>query len=88
MTSKERKKFWEVLISLTGQNIPEECETLSKTIKYPKKLYRFRKADIKSLEALRTNRLYFSSAAYYDDPFDSFCSINWNTVAEGITHAL
>lgn len=88
MTSKERKKFWEVLVSLTGQNIPEECETLSKTIKYPQKLYRFRKADIKSLEALRTNRLYFSSAAYYDDPFDSFCSINWNTVAEGITHAL
>ena len=31
MTSKERKKFWEVLVSLTGQNIPEECETLSKT---------------------------------------------------------
>ena len=27
MTSKERKKFWEVLVSLTGQNIPEECET-------------------------------------------------------------
>ena len=80
MTSKERKKFWEVLVSLTGQNIPEECETLSKTIKYPQKLYRFRKADIKSLEALRTNRLYFSSAAYYDDPFDSYSYIDWELV--------
>lgn len=28
------------------------------------------------MEALRTNRLYFSSANYYDDPFDTFLHID------------
>jgi len=88
MNNKDRKIFWETLTSLTGQNIPEECRKLTETIKYPKKLYRFRKADTNSLEAMRTNRLFFSSAEYYDDPFDSFCSINWNTVENGILNAL
>lgn len=88
MTNSDRKKFWKTLLSLTGQDIPEECRILTQTIKYPKKLYRFRKPDCNSLEALRTNRLFFSSAEYYDDPFDSFCSINWNTVENGIPNAL
>ena len=30
----------------------------------------------KSLDALRTNKLYFSSANYYDDPFDTFLHID------------
>ena len=59
MNNKDRKIFWETLTSLTGQNIPEECRKLTETIKYPKKLYRFRKADTNSLEAMRTNRLFF-----------------------------
>ena len=88
MNNKDRKTFWDTLNSLTGQNIPEECRKLTETIKYPKKLYRFRKADTNSLEAMRTNRLFFSSADFYDDPFDSFCSINWNAVSDGIKNAL
>ena len=35
---------------------------------------------MKSLEALRTNRLYFSSANYYDDPFDTFLHINIDAI--------
>ena len=43
---------------------------------FPKYLYRYRPASLKSIEALRTNRLYFSTANYYDDPFDTFINID------------
>ena len=43
---------------------------------YPKLLFRYRPVSTKSLEALRTNKLYFSSANYYDDPFDTFLHID------------
>ena len=32
------------------------------------------------MEALRTNKLYFSSANYYDDPFDTFLHIDIETI--------
>lgn len=43
---------------------------------FPKYLYRYRPASLKAIEALRTNRLYFSTANYYDDPFDTFINID------------
>ena len=54
----------------------QEREQLFKSIKYPKLLFRYRPVSTKSLEALRTNKLYFSSANYYDDPFDTFLHID------------
>lgn len=49
---------------------------MTQTIRYPKFLFRYRPVTFHSLEALRTNKLYFSSANYYDDPFDTFLHIN------------
>lgn len=72
MNHSEREQFWQTLCSLPGNDIVAEREQLFKSIKYPKLLFRYRPVSTKSLEALRTNRLYFSSANYYDDPFDTF----------------
>ena len=76
MNHSEREQFWQTLCSLPGNDIVAEREQLFKSIKYPKLLFRYRPVSTKSLEALRTNRLYFSSANYYDDPFDSFLHID------------
>lgn len=76
MTHDEREKFWNTICSLPGRDICAEREELLKTIKFPKYLYRYRPVNTKNLEALRTNRLYFSSANYYDDPFDTFLHID------------
>ena len=76
MNQNEREQFWQTLCSLPGNDIATEREQLFKSIKYPKFLFRYRPVSTKSLEALRTNRLYFSSANYYDDPFDTFLHID------------
>ena len=76
MTHDEREKFWNTICSLPGRDICAERAELLKTIKFPKYLYRYRPVNTKNLEALRTNRLYFSSANYYDDPFDTFLHID------------
>ena len=76
MNQSEREDFWKILCSLPGKDIVTEHEQLSKSIKYPKFLFRYRPVSTQSLEALRTNRLYLSSANYYDDPFDTFLHID------------
>lgn len=88
MNNKERKAFWNTLISFKGEDLLKEATLLNQTIRYPKKLYRFRKIDSYSLEALRTNQLYFSSADHYDDPFDSYCYIDWDNVMDSIISEL
>lgn len=80
MNTQEREMFWQTLVSLPGEDIQAESQRLNDTIKFPKYLYRYRPVSMKSLEALRTNRLYFSSANYYDDPFDTFLHINIDTI--------
>lgn len=76
MNHNEREQFWQTLCSLPGNDIVAEREQLFKSIKYPKLLFRYRPVSTKNLEALRTNKLYFSSANYYDDPFDTFLHID------------
>lgn len=76
MNFQERELFWKTLCSLPGQDVKLESEKLRQTIKYPKYLFRYRPVSTKSLEALRCNKLYFSSANYYDDPFDTFLHID------------
>lgn len=76
MNAQEREFFWKTLCSLSGNDIAAEREQLFRSITYPKLLFRYRPVSTKSLEALRTNKLYFSSANYYDDPFDTFLHIN------------
>lgn len=80
MNSHERESFWNTLCSLPGKDIMAEQEQLSKSIIYPKLLFRYRPVSTKSLEALRTNKLYFSSANYYDDPFDTFLHIDIESI--------
>lgn len=55
------------------------------TIKYPPLLYRYRPINQKSIDALQNNKLFFSSANHYDDPFDTYLRINWNKVKGAIT---
>lgn len=76
MDCNNREQFWQTLCSLSGKDIAAEREQLFKAIRYPKWIYRYRPVNTKSLEALRTNKLYFSSANYYDDPFDTFLHID------------
>ena len=76
MDAHEREVFWNTLCSLPGKDIKTESETLAQTLKMPKLLFRYRPINTKSLEALRTNKLFFSTADYYDDPFDTFLNIN------------
>lgn len=76
MNTKEREVFWETLRSLPGENPDLDAKALSDVIKPPHFLYRYRSVNSKNLEALRSNRLFFSSANYYDDPFDTFLYID------------
>ena len=87
MNEEERNVFWESLLSLEGNNLQEEIKLISTKIKYPSHIYRFRSATTDSLECLRTNRIYFSSADKYDDPFDSFLHVRWNNVVSEISNA-
>lgn len=76
MDFAKRKRFWEILCSLPGKDVKLESQKLMQTIEYPNHLFRYRPVSLSSLDALRTNKLYFSSANYYDDPFDTFLHID------------
>ena len=67
MDLPEREIFWKTLCALPGIDPKAETEQLFKTIKYPKLLFRYRSVNTKSLEALRTNKLYFSSHRHLDN---------------------
>ena len=82
MDLKERELFWQTLCALKGENTQEEAKQLFEKIITPKYLYRYRSVSMNTLEALRTNRLYFSTANYYDDPFDTFLHIDIETIKE------
>lgn len=76
MDCKQRNEFWEKLLSLIGKDKNADQIELNKTISIPRYLYRYRPVNMKSLDALRTNKLYFSTANYYDDPFDTFIHVD------------
>lgn len=82
MNAQERKVFWETLCSLSGSNPAQDANQLIATIKLPRFLYRYRPVSFNSLESLRTNKLYFSSANYYDDPFDTFLHIDIKSIRQ------
>lgn len=82
MDLQERELFWQTICSLKGENPQDEAKQLFEKIITPKYLYRYRSVSMNTLEALRTNRLYFSTANYYDDPFDTFLHIDIETIKE------
>ena len=63
-------------MSLDGKDKKTDQIELNKTITIPRYLYRYRPVNMNSLDALRTNKLYFSTANYYDDPFDTFIHVD------------
>lgn len=75
MNNSERERFWNTLCSLDGIDAIEDSKKLQETIIYPKKIYRYRPVSVRSLEALKNNKLYFSTSDYYDDPFDTFINV-------------
>lgn len=88
MNAQEREAFWKTLCTLSGADPKQDAEKLMNTVKFPKFLFRYRSVTLSSLEALRTNRLYFSSANYYDDPFDTFLHIDIEHIRKAILSGL
>lgn len=76
MNDVEMHEYWQTLCSFTGENIPNEIQLLMSKIRYPRFLYRYRPINNNNLDALRTNKLFFSQASNYDDPFDTFLHID------------
>lgn len=85
MNELEREKFWNTLCSLQGTDTTEEARKLRDTIIYPKKLYRYRPVSVKTIEALKNNKLYFSTSNYYDDPFDTFINVRIKDIRPSLT---
>lgn len=50
---------------------------------YPAELCRFRTVNEHSLLQLQNNEQFFSTADYYDDPFDTYFSISFQALQEG-----
>lgn len=84
MNISERTEFWKKLCSLSANYIEDDSKALQTLIKYPRYLYRYRAVTEQSIGALVENKLYFSRADYYDDPFDTLVKIDFGTVAEKI----
>lgn len=67
MSHDEMQDYWETLCSFTGEDIPNEVNQLMAKIRYPRFLYKYRAVNNNNLDALRSNKLFFSKASSYDD---------------------
>ena len=72
MNLEERQEFWNTLANAKDEN---DIADVNSKIIYPQKIYRYRSMSIQTLNAIAENRVYFSSADHYDDPFDTFIGI-------------
>ena len=75
MDNNEREKFWNVLKNLHN-NDEASMNMLTEASHKPKTLCRFRPVSEHSLQQLQENKLFFSSADHYDDPFDTYFYID------------
>ena len=82
MDATSRELFWKTLCSLDGLDKQKDAQSLKQVIQYPKYLYRFRPVTFSSLDCLQSNKLFFSSADHYDDPFDSFLHIDTQQIEQ------
>lgn len=78
MTEQELDSYWSTLLSLSGKrkDLEEDRKKLLASFKYPKSLFRFRSVTENSLTSLQENKVYFSSANHYDDPFDTYLRVD------------
>jgi hypothetical protein len=81
MNNAERKEFWDSLCSIRD-NQPEHIQSLLARVKMPRYLCRFRTVSEDSLNQLQENKLYYSSADHYDDPFDTFIHVDLARIRE------
>ena len=82
MSHDEMQDYWETLCSFTGEDIPNEVNQLMAKIRYPRFLYKYRAVNNNNLDALRSNKLFFSKASSYDDPFDTFLHIDVDKIRQ------
>lgn len=75
MDNKGRETFWNVLMNLHDNN-EESMNSLRAVSAWPKSLCRFRSVTENSLQQLKENKMFFSSADFYDDPFDTYFYTN------------
>lgn len=81
MNAEERKNFWDKLLTMHDSNL-ESLEELVEASKPPRYLCRFRSVSKNSLQQLQENKAFFSSADYYDDPFDTYFYVDFNRMKE------
>lgn len=84
MNTEERQAFWNALCSADGKDLKEDSRKISAAITVPRFLFRYRPVTVSSIDALQTNRLFFSNANYYDDPFDTMIKIDYDLLHEHI----
>ena len=82
MDAAGRKAFWDVLCSLDSYDDEALCK-LKKATPWPEELCRFRAVNESALLQLQNNEQFFSSAVYYDDPFDSYFWIDFQALQDG-----
>ena len=82
MSQDEMADYWKTLCSFTGEDIPNEVNQLMAKIRYPRFLYKYRAVNNNNLDALRSNKLFFSKASSYDDPFDTFLHIDVDKIRQ------
>ena len=75
MNNTDREKFWDALNNLHSADI-ESIKPLVAASPWPKYLCRFRPVNEHSLQQLNENKLFYSSADNYDDPFDTYFYID------------
>lgn len=81
MDASGRKAFWDTLCSLHTYD-HESARKLIEVSPWPQELCRFRAVNENSLMQLQNNEQFFSTADYYDDPFDTFFSIDFKALQQ------
>lgn len=81
MDAAGRKAFWDTLCSLHTYD-HESARKLIEVSPWPQELCRFRAVNENSLLQLQNNTQFFSTADYYDDPFDTFFFIDFKTLQQ------
>ena len=78
-SNSEREILWNQL-SMSFDRSEETAKKLAEAIPPVRQICRFRTVNRSSLDQLQSNRLEFSSADYYDDPFDTYFYIDYELV--------
>ena len=79
MNNDERNDFYIALNNLHDNN-PNNIKYMLSKINLPDVLCRFRNVTQSSLEQLQENKVFYSSADHYDDPFDTYLRFDHNRI--------